>query len=272
MSKVIAIANQKGGVGKTTTCVNVAAYAALMGKRVLAIDIDPQGNCSTGLNVNKSKLKASVYTVLIGESEPQKAIIPTEIKNLDIMPSNIDLAGAEVELVSVDDREKVLKRVISVLRNKYDFIFIDCPPSLGLLTVNALAAADSILIPIQGEFFALEGLSQLINTVNLARKILNPSLKIEGVLLTMYDGRSKLIQSVAEEIQKFFGKSVYNTRIPRNVRLAEASSHGMPIALYEPRSLGSLAYKSLTEEFFIRNGVNYEKIPDVSALKKKTNN
>lgn len=269
MSKVIAIANQKGGVGKTTTCINVSTYAALMGKKVLTIDIDPQGNCSTGLGVEKSTLKASVYTVMSGESEVKSSIIKTCVKNLDILPSNIDLAGAEVELVSVDDREKVLKNVINTLRNDYDFIFIDCPPSLGLLTVNALAAADSILIPIQGEFFALEGLSQLLNTIKLAKKILNPSLDIEGVILTMYDGRSKLVQSVGEEIQKFFGRKVYTTRIPRNVRLGEAPSYGLPIALYEPRSMGSLAYKSLTEEFFIRNRVEYEKIADVSALKVK---
>jgi chromosome partitioning protein len=181
----------------------------------------------------------------------------------------MDLAGAEVELVSVDEREKVLKKVLNSLRNDYDYIFIDCPPSLGLLTVNALASADSILIPIQGEFFALEGLSQLLNTIKLAKKFLNPALAIEGVVLTMYDGRSKLVQSVAEEIQKFFGNKVFSTKIPRNVRLGEAPSHGLPIAFYEPRSLGSLAYKSLTEEFFIRNKVNYEKITDVSKLKAK---
>lgn len=269
MSKIIAIANQKGGVGKTTTCMNMATFAALMGKKVLAVDIDPQGNCSTGLGIQKSALKASVYTVLSGETAPKSAIVSTAVKNLDILPSNIDLAGAEVELVSVDDREKVLKRVLNSLRNDYDYIFIDCPPSLGLLTVNALASADSILIPIQGEFFALEGLSQLLNTIKLAKKFLNPSLTIEGVVLTMYDGRSKLVQSVAEEIHKFFGNKVFTTKIPRNVRLGEAPSYGMPIALYEPRSLGSIAYKGLTEEFFIRNKVSYEKIADVSKLKVK---
>ncbi len=267
MSKVLAIANQKGGVGKTTTSINMAAYAALMGKRVLAIDIDPQGNCSTGLGIEKNGLKASVYTVMSGETEAKQAVLHTRIPGLDILASNIDLAGAEVELVSVDEREKVLKKAINTLRNDYDYIFIDCPPSLGLLTVNALAAADAILIPIQGEFFALEGLSQLLNTVRLAKKILNPSLDIEGVVLTMYDGRSKLVQSVAEEIQKFFGKKVFTTKIPRNVRLGEAPSYGLPIALYEPRSLGSLAYKSLTEEFFIRNNVSYQKITDIGALK-----
>ncbi|MBE5733149.1 MAG: ParA family protein [Clostridiales bacterium] len=269
MSKIIAIANQKGGVGKTTTCMNMATFAALMGKKVLAVDIDPQGNCSTGLGIEKNTLKASVYTVLSGDTSPKTAIIPTIVPNLDILPSNIDLAGAEVELVSVDDREKVLKGVLNSLRNDYDYIFIDCPPSLGLLTVNALASADSILIPIQGEFFALEGLSQLLNTIKLAKKFLNPSLSIEGVVLTMYDGRSKLVQSVAEEIQKFFGNKVYSTKIPRNVRLGEAPSYGIPIAYYEPRSLGSIAYKSLTEEFFIRNKVKYEKIADMSKLKAK---
>jgi chromosome partitioning protein len=269
MSKIIAIANQKGGVGKTTTCMNMATFAALMGKKVLAVDIDPQGNCSTGLGIEKKSLKSSVYTVMSGETEPKSAIIPTMVKNLDILPSNIDLAGAEVELVSVDDREKVLKGALNTLRNDYDYIFIDCPPSLGLLTVNALACADSILIPIQGEFFALEGLSQLLNTIKLAKKFLNPALALEGVVLTMYDGRSKLVQSVAEEIQKFFGNKVYNTKIPRNVRLGEAPSYGLPIALYEPRSLGSIAYKGLTEEFFIRNKVKYDKINDISKLKAK---
>ncbi len=269
MSKIIAIANQKGGVGKTTTCMNMATFAALMGKKVLAVDIDPQGNCSTGLGIEKNTLKASVYTVLSGETEPRSAIIPTVVKNLDILPSNIDLAGAEVELVSVDDREKVLKKVLNSLRNDYDYVFIDCPPSLGLLTVNALASADSILIPIQGEFFALEGLSQLLNTIKLAKKFLNPALSIEGVVLTMYDGRSKLVQSVAEEIHKFFGNKVFSTKIPRNVRLGEAPSYGLPIALYEPRSLGSIAYKGLTEEFFIRNKAKYDKITDISKLKAK---
>lgn len=267
MAKVIAIANQKGGVGKTTTCINLSAYAALMGKKVLTIDMDPQGNCSTGLGVDKTTLTASVYTALAGESEPSASIMRTRIENLHIMPSNIDLAGAEIELVSVEDRERALKKIISSLRANYDYIFIDCPPSLGLLTVNALTACDSVLIPIQGEFFALEGLSQLLNTLKLVTKILNPSLKIEGVILTMYDGRSRLVQSVAEDIQKYFGKSVYTTRIPRNVRLGEAPSYGLPIALYEPRSMGSIAYKALTEEFFIRNKVSYDKIGDIGALK-----
>jgi chromosome partitioning protein len=221
------------------------------------------------LGIEKKSLKSSVYTVMSGETEPKSAIIPTMVKNLDILPSNIDLAGAEVELVSVDDREKVLKGALNTLRNDYDYIFIDCPPSLGLLTVNALACADSILIPIQGEFFALEGLSQLLNTIKLAKKFLNPALALEGVVLTMYDGRSKLVQSVAEEIQKFFGNKVYNTKIPRNVRLGEAPSYGLPIALYEPRSLGSIAYKGITEEFFIRNKVKYDKINDISKLKAK---
>ena len=266
MSKIIAIANQKGGVGKTTTCMNVASFAALMGKKVLAVDIDPQGNCSTGLGIDKSNLKASVYTVLAGETDPKAAIVPTVVEGLDIIPSNIDLAGAEVELVAVEEREQVLKKALNSLRNDYDYIFIDCPPSLGLLTVNALASADSILIPIQGEFFALEGLSQLLNTIKLAKKFLNPSLSIEGVVLTMYDGRSKLVQSVADEILKFFGNKVFATKIPRNVRLGEAPSFGLPIAFYEPRSMGAIAYKGLTEELFIRNKVEYEKIEDMTKL------
>ncbi len=269
MSKIIAIANQKGGVGKTTTCVNLSSYLAAMGKRVLLVDIDPQGNASSGLGIDKRKLENSIYSLLIGESEAKEAIIPTRVKNLSILPSNIDLAGAEIELVTVVDREIVLKKALAPLRNVYDYILIDCPPSLGLLTVNALSAADSILIPIQGEFYALEGLSQLMNTIKLAKRALNPSLEIEGVVLTMFDGRSNLVNSVADEILKFFGKKVFSVRIPRNIRLGEAPSYGMPIMQFDPRSSGSMAYKALTEEFLERNNDNYNKIANVASLKVK---
>ena len=269
MQKIIAIANQKGGVGKTTTCVNLASFLALMGKRVLAVDIDPQGNCSSGFGVDKTQIKHSTYSVLTGEMDVRKAIIPTCVKNLDILPSNIDLAGAEVELVSVDDRERVLKKVLAPLRNTYDYILIDCPPSLALLTVNALTAANSILIPIQGEYYALEGLSQLMNTIKLAKKFLNPTLEVEGVVLTMYDSRSRLVQNVTEEIYKFFGKKVFSSKIPRNVRLGEAPSFGLPIMLFEPKCVGSLAYKALAEEFLARNNDTYTKITDLRVLKYK---
>ena len=269
MHKIIAIANQKGGVGKTTTCVNLASYLALMGKKVLAVDIDPQGNCSSGFGVDKTKVKYSTYSVLSGETDAKSAIIPTLVKNLDIMPSNIDLAGAEVELVGVEDREKVLKKVLSPLRNSYDYILIDCPPSLALLTVNALTAANSILIPIQGEYYALEGLSQLMNTIRLAKKILNPQLEVEGVVLTMYDSRSRLVQNVTEEIYKFFGKKVFDAKIPRNIRLGEAPSYGLPVMLFEPKCVGSLAYKALAEEFLTRNNDNFKKITDLKIRKYK---
>lgn len=269
MSKIIAVANQKGGVGKTTTCVNLASYIALMGKRVLIVDIDPQGNASSGMGVEKRNLTHSVYDVLVGDAEPSDATIATGVPGLSIIPSNIDLAGAEIDLVSMENREKVLKKVLSPLRNTYDYILIDCPPSLGLLTVNALSVADSILIPIPGEFYALEGLSQLMNTIKLAKKHLNPTLEVEGVVLTMFDGRSNLVNSVADEILKFFGKKVFATRIPRNVRLGEAPSYGLPIMQFDPKSSGSLAYKALAEELLKRNEDAFTPIKDLNKLRKK---
>ncbi len=269
MTKVISIANQKGGVGKTTTCVNVAAFMAAMGKKVLVVDIDPQGNATSGLGIVKKDLKASVYNVLAGENKAKQVILPTSIERLHILPSNIDLAGAEIELVGVSGREKVLRSVLTPLRNVYDYILIDCPPSLSLLTVNALTASDSILIPIPGEFYALEGLSQLMNTVRLAKKILNPNFDIEGVVLTLYDGRSNLVGNVTQEILKYFGKKVFTTRIPRNVRLGEAPSYGMPILQYDPRCVGSIAYKNLTEEILTRNGDTYQKLTNLGSFKRK---
>ena len=263
MSKIIAIANQKGGVGKTTTTINLGAYLAVLGKKVLLIDIDPQGSTSSGLGVEKRKLAKSIYSVLVGEDAAADAILHTSVKNLDIIPSNIDLSGAEIELVSM------LKNALGELRNHYDYILIDCPPSLALLTVNAITVADSILIPIQGEFFALEGLSQLMNTIKLAKKYLNPALDVEGVVLTMFDGRSNIVNNVADEILKVFGKKVFSTRIPRNIRLVESTSYGLPIMQYEPRSTGSLAYLSLAEELLKRNNDTYTPVKNVNALKKQ---
>lgn len=249
MGKIISVTNQKGGVGKTTTCVNLASYVADAGKKVLLIDIDPQGNACTSLGVEVEKGKNSIYEVLLGEVQTKDAIYKSVVKNLDVLPSTVDLAGAEVDLVYVDNRENVLKEALKDIKNSYDFIFIDCPPSLGLLTVNALTATDSIIIPIQCEYFPLVGLGQLMNTVRLIKKHLNPNIEIEGVLLTMKDNRSNLVSQVAGEIKKYFETKVYDTYIPRNVRLAESPSHGKPILLYDSKSKGATAYKALCEEF-----------------------
>lgn len=252
MGKIIAFSNQKGGVGKTTTCVNMSAYLASLGKKVLIVDMDPQGNATTGLGLTKSALKHSVYGVLVDEEPAGKVRIPTEIENLDILPSNIDLAGAEVELVYMKNREKILREALAAVRDDYDYVTIDCPPSLGLLTINALAAADSAIIPIQSEYYALEGLSQLMNTIKLVVKHLNPALTVEGVALTMYDRRSLISRQISAEIRKFFGRKVFDTEIPRNVRVAEAPSHGVPIMLHDPNCAGAKAYLALTEEFLTR--------------------
>lgn len=269
MGKTIAIANQKGGVGKTTTCVNLAAYFAAFGKRVLIIDNDPQGNASSGLGIEKHKVKRSVYSLIVGACTAREAVVPTGVDGLDIIPSNIDLAGAEVELVSLDNRERLIKSALAPIKDEYDYIFIDCPPFIGLLTLNALTAADSILIPMQGEYFALEGLGQLMNTIKLTKKILNPGLEIEGVVVTMFNSRTNLVNSVAEEITHYFGKKVFATRIPRSVRLAEAPSFGMPISQFDPMSSGSIAYKNLAEEMLNRNRDSFTPIKNLSALKKK---
>lgn len=249
MGKIISVTNQKGGVGKTTTCVNLASYVADAGKKVLLIDIDPQGNACASIGVEVEKGKNSIYEVLLGEVQTKDAIYKSVVKNLDVLPSTVDLAGAEVDLVYVDNRENVLKEALKDIKNSYDFIFIDCPPSLGLLTVNALTATDSIIIPIQCEYFPLVGLGQLMNTVRLIKKHLNPNIEIEGVLLTMKDNRSNLVSQVAGEIKKYFETKVYDTYIPRNVRLAESPSHGKPILLYDSKSKGATAYKALCEEF-----------------------
>lgn len=249
MGKVISVTNKKGGVGKTTTCVNLASYVADAGNKVLLIDIDPQGNACASLGVEVEKGKNSIYEVLLGEVNIKDAIYNSVLKNLDVLPSTVDLAGAEVDLVYVDNRENVLKEALKEIKSSYDFIFIDCPPSLGLLTVNALTATDSIIIPIQCEYFPLVGLGQLMNTVRLIKKHLNPDIEIEGVLLTMKDNRSNLVAQVAEEIKKYFETKVYDTYIPRNIRLAESPSHGKPILLYDSRSKGAIAYKALSEEF-----------------------
>lgn len=268
MGRVIAFTNQKGGVGKTTTCVNMSTYMALMGKKVLLIDIDPQGNATSGLGQDKAGNVKSIYDVISGNVDVVDAVKKTEIKGLDIIPANIDLAGVEVELVYMKDRESVIKKIINKVKNSYDYITIDCPPSLGLLTVNALTASDGVIIPIQCEFFALEGLSQLMNTIRLVKKTgLNQALTVEGVVLTMRDSRSNLGRQVAEEIGKFFGSSVFNTTIPRNVRLAEAPSYGMPIYLYDRSCSGSVAYLKLTEEYFEKNKIEYKKIARKSSKK-----
>ena len=249
MGKIVAFSNQKGGVGKTTTCVNMSAYIAKKGYKVLLIDLDPQGNATSGLGFAKSDIKASVYNALIDETPVESIALKTPIDNLDILLSNIDLAGAEVELVYVKDRERVLRKVLEKVRSYYDFITIDCPPSLGLLTINALASADTVIIPIQSEYYALEGLSQLMNTIKLVVKHLNEKLKIEGVVLTMNDNRAIISRQISEEIRKFFGKRVFETVIPRNIRLAEAPSHGVPILLHDPKCAGARAYTALTDEY-----------------------
>ena len=245
--KVTAIANQKGGVGKTSTCVNLCAGLGLMGKKILLVDMDPQSNSTSGLGIERHSLDASVYDMLVDEIELEKCLVPTQWEGISVLPSTIDLAGAEVELVSVLSRETRLKKSLE-LAEEYDYVFIDCPPSLGLLTLNSLVAANSIIIPIQCEYYALEGLSQLTKTIDLVKSHLNESLQIDGLLLTMYDARTRLSKDVAEEVRARFGEKVFNTSIPRNVRISEAPSHGMPIQYYDPSSPGSSAYNKVAKE------------------------
>lgn len=252
MGKVISVANQKGGVGKTTTTVNLSTLLAKRGKKVLLIDTDPQGNATSGLGITK-ELELSVYDILVGDTTFDETIQETQIKNLKVCPSNISLAGAEVELVSMMSREQRLKDKLDLVKDQYDFILIDCPPSLGLITLNAFTASDSVLIPVQCEYFALEGLGQLLNTVNLVKKHLNKNLEIEGALLTMYDARTNLSNQVVKEVKKYFEDKVYKTVIPRNVRLSEAPSYGMPISIYDPRSKGAKAYEKFAKELLKNN-------------------
>lgn len=252
MGKVISVANQKGGVGKTTTAVNLSTILAKKGNKVLMIDTDPQGNATSGLGIDKN-VKFSVYDVIINDVEIDNTIQKTIVKNLDVCPSNINLAGAEVELVSMMSREYRLKEKIDNQKDKYDYIIIDCPPSLGLITLNAFTASDSVLIPVQCEYYALEGLGQLINTINLVKKHLNKDLIIEGALLTMFDIRTNLSNQVVKEVNKYFENKVYKTVIPRNVKLSEAPSYGMPISVYDPKSKGAKSYEKFVKELLKKN-------------------
>ena len=252
MGKIVSIANQKGGVGKTTTAINLSTVLAKKKKKVLLIDADPQGNATSGFGISKEQ-QFSVYDVLIEDIEVENTLQTTQIKNLDICPSNINLAGAEVQLVSVEGREYRLKNKLDEIKDKYDFIIIDCPPSLGLVTLNAFTASDSVLIPVQCEYYALEGLGQLMNTINLVRSHTNKSLQIQGALLTMYDSRTNLSNQVAQEVKRYFDDKVYKNIIPRNVKLSEAPSYGMPITLYDPHSKGAKRYEKFAKEFLKQN-------------------
>lgn len=252
MSKVIAIANQKGGVGKTTTAVNLSASVAAQGKRVLILDLDPQGNTTSGYGISKRTVQAGTYQLLIGENTAEEALCHTDYQ-VDVIPSNIQLSGAAIELVEMDKRESRLRQALAPIADQYDYIFIDCPPALDLLTLNGLCAADTVLVPIQCEFFALEGLSELMSTVRTVKKMYNKYIELEGVLLTMYDGRLNLTLQVVQEVKKFFGDKVYATTIPRNVRLAEAPSYGMPVNYYDPASKGTAAYGELAKELLRAN-------------------
>jgi chromosome partitioning protein len=256
MNKVIAIFNQKGGVGKTTTAVNLSAALCAMGKRVLLVDNDPQGNLTSGVGIDKFNVKNSIYHVLIDDVDVEDSILETDYQNLYILPGSMDLAGAEIELIGFENREYLLKNIIDKVKDQYDYIFVDCPPSLGLLTINALVAVSSVIIPIQCEYYALEGVSQLLNTYNLIKKSINQDIKIQGVLMSMFDSRTNLSIQVVEEVKKHFKDIVYTTMIPRNIRLAEAPSYGMPIIYYDSKSKGAEAYQDLAVEFLERENAN----------------
>jgi len=253
VGKIVAIVNQKGGVGKTTTAVNLSSAVGAAGKKVLLVDADPQGNTTSGYGVSKKQGAPSAYELLIGKSRIADTIVKTQFKNVDLVPSSMDLAAAEVDLISTEHRESQFKLALSTVREEYDYIFIDCPPSLGLITINALTASDTVLVPIQCEYFALEGLSQLMNSVRQVKRLYNTTLEIEGIVLTMFDGRLKLTQQVVGEIKKYFANKLYKTVIPRAVRLSEAPSYGMPIQYYDRRSKGAQAYDDLAKEFLKRN-------------------
>ncbi len=252
MGRIIAVANQKGGVGKTTTAINLSACLAEAGKKVLTIDLDPQGNTTSGLGVDKSEVENTIYELMLGECSVGEAIIKTEIENLSLLSSNVNLAGAEIELLDIKEKEYILKNEIDYVQDDFDFIIIDCPPSLSMLTVNAMTTANTILVPIQCEYYALEGLSQLMHTIDLVQKRLNPNLQMEGVVFTMYDARTNLSLQVVENVKKNLDTTIYETIIPRNVRLAEAPSHGLPINLYDPRSTGAESYRELAKEVIAR--------------------
>ena len=253
MGKTIAIVNQKGGVGKTTTSVNLAASIGSLGYKTLLVDVDPQGNATSGLGVNKKEVVKSTYDMIVGGTKAEEILIETPFKKLELLPSNINLAGAELELVDMQGRDSRIKNALAPIKDNYDFIIIDCPPSLGLITVNVLACADSVLVPIQCEYYALEGLSQLMNTIRQVKRLYNPLIELEGVLLTMYDGRLNLTQQVVNEVKRFFPQKVYSTVIPRNVRLSEAPSFGQPVLYYDKSSKGSVAYIDFTKEFLKKN-------------------
>lgn len=248
MAKTIAIANQKGGVGKTTTSINLSACLAEKGKKVLVIDTDPQGNTTSGFGIDKNNLDNTIYDLILGECSISDCIIKNVISNISIVPSNVNLAAAEIELIGIDRKEYILKKEVDYIKEEYDFIIIDCPPSLNMLTINAMTTADSVLVPIQCEYYALEGLSQLIHTINLVKERLNPDLEMEGAVFTMYDSRTNLSMQVVENVKQNLSQKIYNTLIPRNIRLAEAPSHGMPINLYDAKSAGAEAYMQLAEE------------------------
>lgn len=252
VGRVVAIANQKGGVAKTTTAVNLGASLALEGQKVLVVDVDPQGNATSGLGINRWQLGRCLYDALVGDARAEELIVPTEITGLDVLPATMDLAGIEVELIAVEGRERRLREVLRSVQGRYDYVFLDCPPSLGLLTINALVAADGVIIPVQCEYYALEGLGQLMHTIQLVQRHLNRELVIDGVLLTMFDGRTNLSIQVVEEVKKFFRDRVYRTIIPRTVRLSEAPSHGKPIVTYDGRSRGAEVYRELAREVMER--------------------